>query len=158
MLPKRGLVTCEVSYGWNGGTQNGRSGGVLINSPWSASTARRGSHEAWLIGTVKVTQSCPTLCDPMDYTVHGILQARILVWVAFPFSRGSAQPTDRTQVSCIAGGFFTSWATREAVYDVCDYFHFLIPNFVQLLKKTFKIENTSHFNNMPIMLTKNDMI
>ena len=41
---------------------------------------------------VKVTQSCPTLCDPMDYAVHGILQARILEWVAFPFSRGSSQP------------------------------------------------------------------
>ena len=41
---------------------------------------------------VKVDQSCPTLCDPMDYTVHGILQARILEWVAFPFSRGSFQP------------------------------------------------------------------
>ena len=40
---------------------------------------------------VKVAQSCPTLCDPMDYTVHGILQARILEWVAFPFSRGSSQ-------------------------------------------------------------------
>ena len=48
---------------------------------------------------VKVAQSCPSLCDPMDYTVHGILQARILEWVAFPFSRGSFQPTDRTQVS-----------------------------------------------------------
>ena len=63
---------------------------------------------------VKVTQSCPTLCDPMNYTVHGILQARILEWVAFPFSRGSSQPRDRTQVSLIAGGFFTSWATEEA--------------------------------------------
>ena len=41
---------------------------------------------------VKVAQSCPTLCDPMDYTVHGILQARILKQVAFPFSRGSSQP------------------------------------------------------------------
>ena len=46
---------------------------------------------------MKVAQSCPTLCDPMDYTVHGILQARILEWVAFPFSRGSSQPRDRTQ-------------------------------------------------------------
>ena len=46
--------------------------------------------------------------DPMDYTVHGILQARILEWVAFPFSRGSFQPRDRTQVCHIAGGFFTS--------------------------------------------------
>ena len=43
---------------------------------------------------VKVTQSCLTLCDPMNYTVHGILQARILEWVAFPFSRGSSQPRD----------------------------------------------------------------
>ena len=65
---------------------------------------------------VKVAQSCPTLCDPVDYTVHGVLQARILECVAFPFSRGSSQPRDQTQVSCIAGGFFTSWATREATY------------------------------------------
>ena len=54
------------------------------------------------------------LCDPMDYTVHGILQARILEWVAFTFSRGSSQSRDQTQVSHIAGGFFTSWAAREA--------------------------------------------
>ena len=57
---------------------------------------------------VKVTQSCPTLCDPMDYIVHGILQARILAWAVFPFSRGSSQPRDQTQVSHIAGRFFTS--------------------------------------------------
>ena len=62
---------------------------------------------------VKVAQLCPTICNPMDYTVHGILQARILEWVAFPFSRGSSQPRDQTQVSHIAGRFFTSWATRE---------------------------------------------
>ena len=63
---------------------------------------------------MKVAQLCPTLCDPMDYTVYGILQARILEWVVIPFSRGSSQPRDRTQVSHSAGGFFTSWATREA--------------------------------------------
>ena len=63
---------------------------------------------------VKVAQSCLTLCDPMDYTVHGILQARILELVAFPFSRGFSQPRDQTQVSRIAGRLFTSWATREA--------------------------------------------
>ena len=62
----------------------------------------------------KVAQLCPTLWDPMNYRVRGILQARILEWVAFPFSQGSSQPRDQTQVSCIAGGFFTSWATREA--------------------------------------------
>ena len=63
---------------------------------------------------VKVAQSHPTLCNPMDYTVQRILQARILEWVAIPSSRGSSQPRDQTQVSHIAGGFFTSWATREA--------------------------------------------
>ena len=52
----------------------------------------------------------------MDYTVLGLLQARILEWVAFPFSRESSQPRDRTQVSHIADGFFTSWATREALH------------------------------------------
>ena len=57
---------------------------------------------------VKVTQSCLTLCDPMDYTVHGILRARILQRVAVPFSRGSSQPRDQTQVSLIAGVFYTS--------------------------------------------------
>ena len=63
---------------------------------------------------VKVTQSCSILCNPMDYTVHGILQARILEFVAVPFSRGSSHSRDRSQVSHVAGGFFTSWATREA--------------------------------------------
>ena len=57
---------------------------------------------------IKVTQSGPTLCDPMDYTVHGILQAGILEQVAIPFSRGSSQPRDETQVSHIADRFFTS--------------------------------------------------
>ena len=57
---------------------------------------------------VKVTWSCPTLYDPMDQTIHGILQARILEWGDFSFSRGYCQPRDQTQVSHIAGGFFTS--------------------------------------------------
>ena len=52
----------------------------------------------------------------MDYPVHGVLQARILEWVAVPFSRESSQPRDWTQVSLIAGRFFTSWATTEAEY------------------------------------------
>ena len=47
----------------------------------------------------KVAQSCPALCYPMDYTVHGILQARMLEWVAFPFSRGPSQPRNLTQIS-----------------------------------------------------------
>ena len=61
----------------------------------------------WYKVKVKVTL-CPTLCDPMDSTVHGILQVRIPEWVAFPFSRESSQPRDQTQVSRIVGGFFTS--------------------------------------------------
>ena len=50
----------------------------------------------------------------MDYKVHEILQARILEWVTFPFSMGSSQPRDQTQVSLTVGRFFTSGATREA--------------------------------------------
>ena len=57
---------------------------------------------------VQVAQPCLTLCDPMDYTVHGILQARKLEWVSFPFSRGSSQPRDWTQVFHIAG----RWASH----------------------------------------------
>ena len=61
---------------------------------------------------VLVTQSCPTLCNSVDCSppgssVHGILQARILEWVTIPFSRGSSRLRNQTQVSCIAGGFFT---------------------------------------------------
>ena len=64
-----------------------------------------------------VAKSCPTLCDPMDCgppgsSVQGILQARTLEWVAISFSRGSSQAGDGTQVSCIAGRFFTNWATK----------------------------------------------
>ena len=63
--------------------------------------------------------SHPTLCDPMDYSppgssVHGTLQSRVLEWVAILFSRGSSWPRDWTLVSCVAGRFFTVWATREA--------------------------------------------
>ena len=73
---------------------------------------------------MKVTQSCPTLCDLMDYSppgssVHGILQARILEWVAISFSRGSSWPRNQTRVSCIAGRFFTDWAMREAQKAIC---------------------------------------
>ena len=72
------------------------------------------------ISKVKEAQSCPTLCNPVDCSppgssVHGILQARILEWVAISSSRGSSQPRDRTQVSCIAGRRFNLWATRETL-------------------------------------------
>ena len=61
----------------------------------------------------KLSQSCLPLCDPIDYTVHGILQAGLLEWVAIPFSRGSSQPRDSTWVSHIPGRVFTVWATWE---------------------------------------------
>ena len=66
-----------------------------------------------------VSQSCLTPCNSVDYSsrgssVHGILQARILEWVAIPFSRRSSWSRDQTQISCIADRFFTIWATREA--------------------------------------------
>ena len=67
---------------------------------------------------VEVAQLCLIFCDPMDYTVLGILQARILEWVAFHFSRVSSQSRDQTQVSSIEGKFFTSWATRETWSDI----------------------------------------
>ena len=74
---------------------------------------RRGCKQA-----SEVAQSCPTLCNPMDcslpgFSVHGILQARILEWVTISFSRGSSQPWDRTWVSRIGGRRFNLWATRE---------------------------------------------
>ena len=70
---------------------------VASQAPLSTGFTRQ---EYW---KVKVAQSYSTLCDPMDYTVHGILPARTLEWVAVPFSRGSFQPRDQTQVSRIAG-------------------------------------------------------
>ena len=79
-------------------------------------------HVYKLLSEVKVlvTPSCPSLCCPMDYSppgssVHRILQARLLEWVAIPFSRGSSWLRNWTQVSCIAGRFFTVWATGEAL-------------------------------------------
>ena len=62
----------------------------------------------------RVSESHVHCLQPMDHTVHGILQAGIWEWGAFPFSRVSSQPRDQTQVSHIADGFFTNWATREA--------------------------------------------
>ena len=85
------------------------------------SHCRQSSTRRWFcVFTVKVlvNQSCPTLCNPMDYSppgssAHGILQASIQKWVVIPFSRGSSQPRDWTRVSHIVGIFFTIWATRK---------------------------------------------
>ena len=85
------------------------------------------------------SESClvMSLCDPMYYIVHWILWARILEWVAFPFSRGSFQPRDGNQVSQIAGRFFTSWATREAY--VCIYINIYIQR--NWLTKLWELES-----------------
>ena len=85
----------------------------IVHETHKTQNARRPS-KTLVQRKVKVAQLHPTLCNPIDYIVHGILQARILEWVAFPFSRGSSQPRDWTQVSCIAGGFFTNWVIRES--------------------------------------------
>ena len=82
----------------------------------------------------KLLQLCLTLCDPIDCSplsssVHRILLARILEWVAITFSRGSSQPRDWTQVPCTAGRFFTIWATREVHRKVI--FSLLIPSILQ---------------------------
>ena len=74
---------------------------------------------AWEMQSTSVTSESrsvvPDSLQPCDYTVHGILYAGILECVAFLFSKKPSQPRDRTQVSHNAGGFFTSWATREAL-------------------------------------------
>ena len=67
-------------------------------------------------GEGEVAQSCPTLSYPMDcntFSVHGILQARVLEWIAISFSKGSSRPRDRAQVSRVGGRRFNLWATRE---------------------------------------------
>ena len=90
--------------------------------------------------------SCVCLCDPEDCTVRGILQARILEWVAFPFSRGSSQPRDQTQVSRIAGGFFITWATRESLNSRSPWFYFrLLPRPKQAQKPECPITEAQRF-------------
>ena len=84
----------------------------VIGSSYRKRQRTSSSQSHALPAKVKVAQLCLTLCDPMDYTVHGILQARILEWVAFPFSRGYSQPRDQTHVFCIEGRFFISWTTE----------------------------------------------
>ena len=81
-----------------------KAGGVRVKTKLAIAL----TDHYWQTEREGVAQLCPTLCDPMDCTVRGILQARILQWVAFPFSRGSSRPRNQTRVSCTAGGFFTN--------------------------------------------------
>ena len=94
----------------------------------------------------EVSQSCPTLCDPMDCnlpgsSVHGLLQPRILEWVAISFLKRSSQPRDRTRVSHIGGRCFTIWATREALRDENHYqklLYLIVPfNFHSFIQNVF---------------------
>ena len=94
---------------------------MLSSAPWWSSLPLMQDPPLFNQVKVKVTQSCPTLCDLSNYSpsgssVHRILQGRILEWIAMPFSRGSSQPIERTWVSCIAGKFFTVWGAREALF------------------------------------------
>ena len=77
----------------------------------------------WWHKKVKVSVVSRVRLFAIPWSVHGILQARILEWVAIPFSRGSSQPKNRTQVFCIEGTFFAVWATLanpKFVFYICD--------------------------------------
>ena len=107
-------------FGWTPGVGDGQ-GGLACCGSWghkdSDTTERLNWTELCLLA--KLLQSCPTLCNPMDYSppgfsVHGILQTRILEWVAILSSRESSQPRDWTYVSCIAGRSFTTEPPGES--------------------------------------------
>ena len=88
---------------------------AAYQAPLSIGFSRREYWSGLPLPSPSESKSCSIMSNslqPMDHIVHGILQARILEWVAFPFSWGSSQPRDQTHVSHIAGGFFASWATN----------------------------------------------
>ena len=99
---------------------------LLVKTSWGVVFSNGVIRDFWhSVEFSSVPQSCPTLCDPMDCSppsssVHGILQARILEWVATAFSRGSSWPRDWTHVSCvscIASWFLCHWATRGSPFE-----------------------------------------
>ena len=112
-----------------------------------------------------VSQSCLTLCDPMDYSppgssVHRVLQARILQWLAMPFSRRSSWPLGRIWVSCIAGRFFTIWATKEPLFLVWvtlnSFFSLTFPLHTWTASNSFclwDLYQSDHFLSFPLLLT-----
>ena len=125
LFPDKGLNPCPLHW----------EHGVLATGPLGQSLTRifdwgvntRAGRDPFIYMCVLVAQSCLSLCDPMDcsptgFSVHGILQARILEWVAIPFSRGSSWPRDQTLVSCIAGRFFTTWAFLINKYLLIIYY------------------------------------
>ena len=128
LQPSKQKSKISLSQRWNGmklcsmlcGSLDGRGVWQGMDACICMAESLRCSPETTtlLISYVLVTQLCPALCDPVDCSppassVHGILQAGILEWVAIPFSWGSSWPSDRSWVSCVAVKFFTIWATRE---------------------------------------------
>ena len=94
----------------------------LLHCRWLLYCRSHQGNPYFCLGQTKLLQLCSTLWDPVDCSlpgscIHGIPQARILEWVAIPFFRGSSWCRDRIPVFCIAGWFFTIWATREAPED-----------------------------------------
>ena len=87
-------------------------GSHRVGHNWSDLAAAAAATCQWNV-KVKVTQLCTTLCNPITCTIYEILQARMLGWVSISYSRGSSWFRDWTQVSLIAGRFFTSWATGK---------------------------------------------
>ena len=105
-----GANLCPELYIYSSFNQEPKNPSNLNHHPWQKVKKKK----------KKVTQSCPILCDPKNYSLlgssfHGIVQARILEWVANSFSRGSFQTGDWTLVSCTTRRIFTDWATREAL-------------------------------------------
>ena len=105
---------------WNPSGERHHWANVLLKSHVVGISGSSWGREYMKVKESEVAQSCPTLCDPVDcsppgFSVHEILQARTLEWVAISFSKGSSWPRDRTQVSCIAGRGFNLWATRESL-------------------------------------------
>ena len=105
---------------------------------------------------VLIVQSFTTLCDPAGSIVHGILQASVLEWVAIPFSRGSSQLRNRTQISFIVGRFFTVRATREArALSICLFYliktRLKITIIIEALCKDINQKFTNTHTSSPLM-------
>ena len=119
MIPAR--KTIKLTNNFSSITIILKDGEITLSNFWGKKLSTQScTYMKSSLEKVKVAQSCPTLWEPVDCSppgssVHGILQARILEWVAIAFSRGSSQPRDRTQVSRIGGRRFNLWATREAL-------------------------------------------
>ena len=131
-------------------------------SLWSGSTASKtldyqrtnpSRYQIMKESESEVTQSCATLCDPMDrslpgFSVHGIFPARVLEWVAISFSRGSSQPRNRTRVSRVAGRRFTLWPIQRKPLEYKTWHH---PTTSSTLCRMHHLNNKENKNTNPII-------